>query len=348
MDAIELDNTHRLRCSVLAGVCGLLGAIGCFLGIINLFISGKWPVLAYLQFLYSLFSFYLLWRVYNNKHKVWQTHLYVSSLTALVIYAVYISAINSFIFCWALVLPTVYYLILGKKYASIPIFIMFIMVTIDLINKYGLALSPVLVNFICSYLIIWIVSHTYEKNRAHSEAELQKLALKDPLTQSFNRLALTRKFALADTQSMNKNDKNMHMLILDIDHFKHINDNYGHEAGDHILQRCANLLSSIAGDNNIFRIGGEEFCVLVESASNKEAIALAESIRAQIASAIFVVQDKSIDIEVGITVSIGISHYRQGMDLSHLLREADLCLYQAKGNGRDQVVYPLLSLPVSA
>ncbi|MGS0727192.1 GGDEF domain-containing protein, partial [Shewanella sp. 0m-11] len=96
------------------------------------------------------------------------------------------------------------------------------------------------------------------------------------------------------------------------------------------------------------RIGGEEFCVLVESASNKEAIALAESIRAQIASAIFAVQDKSIDIEVGITVSIGISHYRQGMDLSHLLREADLCLYQAKGNGRDQVVYPLLSLPVSA
>ncbi|WP_108945571.1 GGDEF domain-containing protein [Shewanella halifaxensis] len=344
MDNIELNDTAQLRRAVLIGMCTLLGGLSLLLALINLVISPKWTLLGYVELFYALFSFSLAWQAYKHRHKFWQVNLYLYVLTAIVIYAVTLSETINSIVCWALILPTVFYLLLGKKLANIPTVILLTATTSTIINKYGLVLNPLFVNFVFSYLLVWVISHIYESNRAASEQKLQKLALQDPLTASFNRLALTRYFEqLHSPQTFKHLGAEQHLLILDIDFFKQVNDEFGHEAGDLVLQECANIISRIAGNQRTFRIGGEEFCVVIENKLKDEALSIAESIRTQVAQHQFNITQQK---EINITVSIGLTQYQSGMALSNVLRQADQRLYRAKNAGRDQVIFdsePLVS-----
>ncbi|MCG9732092.1 GGDEF domain-containing protein [Shewanella sp. Isolate13] len=345
MDSIELNSTYNLRRAVLIGMCTLLGCLSFLLGIINLSIAAKWITLGFIELFYALCSFVLALLAVKKRHQFWQVILYIFTLTAIVIYAVSLSqTINSMI-CWVLVLPTVYYLLLGKRFANLPVIMLFSAIVTDIIGKYGFTVNPLLVNFVFSYLLIWAVSHIYEKNRADSEAKLQELALQDPLTLSFNRLALTKYFEdIVSKQSLKEFADEVHLLILDIDFFKQVNDEYGHEAGDIVLQESAKIISRIAGDKQTFRIGGEEFCVLIENKNQDEAIALAQLIRTKLAQHTFKLTEQE---NINITVSIGLGNYRPGMALPNLLRQADQRLYRAKHNGRNQVIYhnaPLAAL----
>ncbi|GIU31077.1 GGDEF domain-containing protein [Shewanella sp. MBTL60-007] len=345
MDSIELNSTYNLRRAVLIGMCTLLGCLSFLLGIINLSIAAKWITLGFIELFYALCSFALALLAVKKRHKFWQVILYIFVLTAIVIYAVSLSQTIDSMLCWVLVLPTVYYLLLGKQFANFPVIILFTAVVANIISKYGLTVNPLLVNFVFSYLLIWAVSHIYEKNRAHSEAKLQELALQDPLTLSFNRLALTKYFEdVVSKPSLKEFADEVHLLILDIDFFKQVNDKYGHEAGDIVLQESAKIISRLAGDKQTFRIGGEEFCVLIENKKQDEAIVLAQLIRTKLAQHTFKLTEQE---NINITVSIGLSKYRPGMALPNLLRQADQRLYRAKNNGRNQVIYhnaPLAAL----
>ncbi|MCL1146304.1 GGDEF domain-containing protein [Shewanella marinintestina] len=346
MDSKELNSTYNLRRAVLIGMCTLLGCLSFLLGIINIAIEAKWITLGFIELLYAICSFTLAIIAIKRRHQFWQVLLYIFTLTAIVIYAVSLSqTINSMI-CWVLVLPTVYYLLLGKKLANFPVIILFTAVIAEIIVKYGSTLNPLLINFIFSYLLIWVVSHTYEKNRADSESKLQKLALQDPLTMSFNRLALTKYYEdIVANQSLLTLADEVHLLILDIDFFKQVNDEYGHEAGDIVLQESAKIISKIAGNKQTFRIGGEEFCVMIENKKQDDAIALAQQIRMTLAQHTFKLKEQA---NINITVSIGLSSYRKGIALPNLLRQADQRLYRAKHNGRNQVIYHNDPIAVSA
>lgn len=346
MKNIELNSTYNLRRAVLIGMCTLLGCLSFLLGIINLSIAAKWITLGFIELFYALCSFALALLAVKKRHQFWQVILYIFALTAIVIYAVSLSQTIDSMLCWVLVLPTVYYLLLGKKFANLPVILLFTAVVADVIGKYGFTVNPLLVNFVFSYLLIWAVSHIYEKNRANSETKLQKLALQDPLTSSYNRLALTKYFeTLGAKSSLKKFDKELHLLILDIDFFKQINDEYGHEAGDKVLQECAKIISRIAGDKQTFRIGGEEFCVIIEDKKQDEAIALAQLIRTKLAQHTFKLAEQD---NIKLTVSIGLSDYCPDMPLASLLRQADQRLYRAKHAGRNQVVYHNAPLAASA
>ncbi|CAM3270474.1 GGDEF domain-containing protein [Shewanella pealeana] len=331
---------------MLIGMCTLLGCLSFLLGIINLSIAAKWITLGFIELFYALCSFTLAVLAVKRRHQFWQVILYIFALTVIVIYAVSLSKTIGSMICWVLVLPTVYYLLLGKKFANLPVIILFSAVVADIIGKYGFTVNPLLVNFIFSYLLIWAVSHIYEKNRANSEAKLQKLALQDPLTLSYNRLALTKYFEnVGSKPSLQELDEELHLLILDIDFFKQVNDEYGHEAGDTVLQECAKIISRIAGDKQTFRIGGEEFCVMIENKKQDEAIALAQLIRTKLAQHTFRLAEQD---NINITVSIGLSNYQPGMALPSLLRQADQRLYRAKHTGRNQVIYHNAPLAASA
>lgn len=346
MNNIELSTTYNLRRAVLIGMCALLGCLSLLLGIINLVIAPKWLVLGFIELFYALCSFSLAGLAIKKRHQFWQVVLYVFTLTAIVIYAVYLSKVINSMICWVLVLPTVYYLLLGKKFANLPVIILLCAISADIINKYGFTVTPLLVNFVFSYLLIWGVSHIYEKNRAASEAKLQKLALQDPLTLSFNRLALTKYFEdIVSKQALQKFGDDLHLLILDIDFFKQVNDEFGHEAGDVVLQESAKIISRIAGNKQTFRIGGEEFCVMIENKTQDEVIALAQLIRTQLAEHTFKIKEQE---NINITVSIGVSNYQPGMALANLLRQADQRLYRAKHTGRNQVIDHNAPLPLSA
>lgn len=129
-------------------------------------------------------------------------------------------------------------------------------------------------------------------------------------------------------------NKPVSLLVIDIDHFKTINDTYGHKTGDIVLRRIADILhQSVRHEDRLFRYGGEEFVVLCDGLAPLDADRLANRLRSEIAD------HAGSEIGARITASIGIaSAPTDGSDLDTLFRAADSRLYRAKGMGRDNVV----------
>jgi diguanylate cyclase (GGDEF)-like protein len=119
--------------------------------------------------------------------------------------------------------------------------------------------------------------------------------------------------------------------MLDIDHFKTINDTFGHQAGDHVLIEIASRLRrSLRGNDMVARWGGEEFVVLLRDCALPDALRVAEDIRAAIAELPFGAMGS-------LTVSVGVAEARAGEDLTTWLERADQALYRAKRSGRNEV-----------
>jgi diguanylate cyclase (GGDEF)-like protein len=132
------------------------------------------------------------------------------------------------------------------------------------------------------------------------------------------------------------------VLLLDIDHFKQVNDQWGHQVGDQVLKHCVTQIREVirSTDAVVARYGGEEFCIIVPQINFKTATVLAERVRAQIQSKPYI-EGK---LNVAFTVSIGISHRTQYTPLAELIHAADQFLYAAKRSGRNRVNYELASL----
>lgn len=159
--------------------------------------------------------------------------------------------------------------------------------------------------------------------------KLSELANKDSLTNLYNRRHF---FELINSfQNMTEREEKKSMLLmLDIDKFKNINDTYGHDMGDKVLQSFAKTVASKTRKGDIFaRFGGEEFIIFLPYAETKQALLVAEKIRKSI--------EKSLVENIKYTISIGLSKYTGNITTS--IKEADKALYKAKENGRNQVVY---------
>lgn len=126
------------------------------------------------------------------------------------------------------------------------------------------------------------------------------------------------------------------LLAIDIDHFKQVNDQYGHEAGDVVLQQMAAILTnSSRGGDYIFRMGGEEFLVLLVDSKLQDAMGIAEKLRRMIERETFrLPQERCLQL----TISVGVAAHNGHPDYQRLLRRADDALYRAKHSGRNQVV----------
>jgi len=127
------------------------------------------------------------------------------------------------------------------------------------------------------------------------------------------------------------------VLMIDIDHFKEINDDHGHLAGDMVLREVARLLTdSVRTVDSVGRYGGEEFLLVLPHTTRADAVKTAERIRKRIEEHAFWTGEKELEV----TVSVGISSFpAEGVDSpSALLREADIALYRAKESGRNRVV----------
>lgn len=164
--------------------------------------------------------------------------------------------------------------------------------------------------------------------------KLENLATHDPLTGLFNRRKLDECF----TQEFKRAKRYNHSLIvvmLDIDHFKSINDQYGHTVGDTVIQGIAHHLISITRSSDIVaRWGGEEFCILLPECQSSTASALIERIRINIAE----LQFNSTDVNFSVTCSFGIAYLDEKVSTpEELLHNADVALMYAKKNGRNRV-----------
>jgi len=164
--------------------------------------------------------------------------------------------------------------------------------------------------------------------------ELEKQANVDPLTGCLNRRTLYR--FLTD-ELLKTQDENTYisLLMLDIDHFKAINDNYGHEAGDKGLKELANILHGLTRKNDaVFRLGGEEFLIIMPNTNKAEAKQAAERIKNAVNEHKVYYRNKNISF----TVSIGLLTHDGTISLQSSLKYVDDYLYEAKNSGRNKIV----------
>ncbi|MCP4138974.1 MAG: diguanylate cyclase [Chloroflexi bacterium] len=168
----------------------------------------------------------------------------------------------------------------------------------------------------------------------HLKAELQEQAIRDPLTGLHNRRYLFE-FLQREFGLMKRKQREISILLLDLDHFKNINDTYGHGAGDVVLQETARLLQSITRETDLAcRYGGEEFLLLLPDMDCATALKRAEFLRKSL-------QEMSVqynDLSLNVTASIGLaSHPADGKDHPDIIQKADEALYVAKRQGRNRV-----------
>ena len=169
-----------------------------------------------------------------------------------------------------------------------------------------------------------------------ANAELQRKSNEDGLTKLYNRRFFDQRFAEEFARSKRQKIP-LSLLLIDIDNFKQLNDNYGHQVGDEILIRLAERLQNVAArvTDMVCRYGGEEFAIILPDTDHEEACLVAERFWQAVSSEPFVT-------EAGlrpVTASFGIASRRHGMEAeSELLFAADQALYQAKHNGRNQIV----------
>lgn len=170
------------------------------------------------------------------------------------------------------------------------------------------------------------ISIAYERGIS----ELKQMALLDPLTDLYNRRAF--ELALTDRKL---DSAVLTLILLDIDHFKRVNDDYGHEAGDIALKRCANILTTIFRKKDVVaRIGGEEFAVILPDTTLNEAYDYAERVRKAVEDDAF---EHENDI-VRLTISAGVCQTVAGVtSLADIAKKADSSLYMAKNRGRNRV-----------
>lgn len=174
-----------------------------------------------------------------------------------------------------------------------------------------------------------------EQQQVEVLEDLNEQAIRDPLTGAFNRRYMDRVLADEMLRALQGNIT-MGILMADVDHFKQVNDTYGHKAGDLVLQELVKLLKhSVRGADSVCRYGGEEFAVIMPGASLDILQRVAEEIRSRF---------ESLKISHGghiiqRTVSIGIASYPQhGTNSGEVLLHSDQALYDAKRGGRNRVV----------
>jgi diguanylate cyclase (GGDEF)-like protein len=175
----------------------------------------------------------------------------------------------------------------------------------------------------------------FEKERNRMARKLKNLASTDPLTGALNRRHFWRT-ADMELHRHHRYFRELAMLVMDIDHFKRINDTFGHPTGDKVLRELVKSCVKNLRKSDIFgRIGGEEFAVLLVETQAEASVEVADRLRQQLA-AIQTIVDGGIPINF--TVSIGVTHARrEDESLDDLIKRADAALDQAKSKGRNRV-----------
>jgi diguanylate cyclase (GGDEF)-like protein len=166
-----------------------------------------------------------------------------------------------------------------------------------------------------------------ESDRAH-----RRRSTLDPLTGLFNRNALEQRLGELDGQPCSPEEGLTHAFLLcDLDHFKRVNDQLGHAAGDAVLQEIAyTMRAALRAGDSIYRVGGEEILVILPGAGREDALEIAERLRAEVR------ERRPVGVAVSVSIGVAIAE-ADAIDTDDLLARADAALYAAKAGGRNLV-----------
>ncbi|ABI73063.1 GGDEF domain-containing protein [Shewanella frigidimarina] len=271
--------------------------------------------------------------------------VFLFALYSVILIGIYSASFNSGLFTWLFIIPVLSYLLLGIKLGTLYTCVYMIGGVGILVNALLLDIATIypitIANIVLCLAAIWALSFSYEYKRAEAVERLQKMASLDPLTGLNNRLLLDSIFDML-CESLPEQHQSVSVLILDLDHFKRINDQYGHDVGDKVLVEVSRIINSVRRQNDwAFRLGGEEFCMLIPDSNLQQAGQIAERLRKAVE--LVTVIDGS---ELNLSISIGVSRWPEdGAHFSQIYKTADARLYQAKTLGRNKVITTLNEQP---
>ncbi|MCF6319179.1 MAG: GGDEF domain-containing protein [Proteobacteria bacterium] len=207
----------------------------------------------------------------------------------------------------------------------------FVMLSLYLPKLFSLMVSVNVATVIVTIIITNIFAYVFSSGLRSKEIILKKMASEDYLTSTGNRRSL--KFAMNKLYKALKNsDKTAAIILLDLDHFKQVNDTYGHIKGDEVLVRLSELLKGFFQDkDSVFRFGGEEFLVICRDVSKQKAHDMAEEFRIIVKNNIVIEKKQQ-------TISLGVCEYSKHKSIEQWIHRVDLALYQAKKQGRDRTI----------
>lgn len=199
-------------------------------------------------------------------------------------------------------------------------------------SYFGPIFTLVAIIMVCSLISL---EYNYIKNKLKNEnTVLDTQASYDVLTGLLNRRSMDSHLDNIFIEYY-REEEAFSIIMCDIDHFKNVNDTYGHDAGDYVLKEACQVISSEVRDKDLVgRWGGEEFLIVL-FANKLAAAKLAERIRAQIEAHQFSYKNQTLRV----TMTFGVSAYHAGSDVDSLIKSADKKLYRGKENGRNQVVF---------
>lgn len=188
-----------------------------------------------------------------------------------------------------------------------------------------------MVSFLVTSMMASILSFVFAYRTSSQRDQLQQLAIHDPLTGARNRRAMNEELKIA--ASLNRRHGNSYgVLTMDLDHFKRVNDNYGHQAGDQVLIDFVELIKNASRkEDRLFRFGGEEFLLLLPNTDSDGLLAAAQNLQQQ-------VRQHLRGPGGPVTMSVGGAMMRRDEHWEELLQRADQRLYHAKSAGRNCIV----------
>lgn len=244
--------------------------------------------------------------------------------------AIVLSIINQGVYgtYWCYPLLLFFYFVLSRRMANVCSFVLLVLVTIIVFKYIGPELT---IRFTVSLGVLIVMANIIVGTIDALHRQLLEQTISDPLTGAFNRRYMESR--LGDAVAQKQRELILpSVLALDIDYFKHINDELGHAAGDKVLKGLVKVIKEhIRQSDKLFRVGGEEFLLFLPETNEESAAIVAEKLRRTIV-------DTSLLEDRTVTISIGVSELQTGETLDDWLKSADDAMYQAKEGGRNRVV----------
>ncbi|REG81469.1 GGDEF domain-containing protein [Marinomonas pollencensis] len=331
--------SEQIRRILIVNLFSIVGIVFTLpLGIAALYRSNIGLALALLCFAFIFCANQLYLRRTRNYRVCGNIVIY--PLYCLMLYLVFTGGVSGTGYVWIFCVPAVSLFIQGIKRGIIEMIIFTLLLIVILYffsNIYGMAFhydADLRFRVLASFIVVFFLSTIYEYsmrrfNEAlrHSSRLLQEQAETDPLTQLLNRRGMQQRLEDAEAGAL-------HLVLIDVDYFKNINDQYGHDCGDFILRTLADLIAKELPEGGwLSRWGGEEFLLALRETDSSQAIEIAEKIRQAIENYDFHYDQQDIHI----TASFGIVPLGTENPLNIALKVADRLLYQAKDAGRNNI-----------
>ncbi|MFT2112207.1 GGDEF domain-containing protein [Marinomonas sp. 2405UD68-3] len=344
----ETDLTGADHQRFLAGLFSATGSLLSFVFCVNALISLE-IYIAMALFIVSLFLCFSYLVIHSKKYAHFYAlilHISISGLLSLGVLLVYTGGLNNSGPLWIFIIPPIAMAFCGLKLGIIYNAVFSIVIGIMLFYPEDVLLATSYSyefksRLMYSFLTALTLSTCYEAARYKSYRQLQRLTEKykleskeDELTGLPNRRGMWNKLKYEYDTSMLRSTR-MTIVLCDIDHFKSVNDTYGHGVGDNVLKHVSTLAQkSLSRKDILSRWGGEEFLLMIPGKSEKNAVKTVENLCAIVEKNPYIHMNEKINI----TMSAGLCEISSDIDVKDAITLSDKCLYQAKRTGRNKVI----------